>query len=131
MATVLIIHWSVRWLIVLVIGSAAGRFLVGWRRARAFDPIDQMLLGSFKKLMILQAALGAVLFVFSASEGGNVALRLAHAGFMLTALGIAFLPGKWKESPPRVRYKNALLCLLGALACIIAGVAIFPGGWGV
>ncbi len=131
MSTVLIIHWSVRWLIVLVIGSGIGRFLVGWRRARAFDPIDEMLLGALQKLMVLQIFLGAALFFFTENPAGYISRRLTHAGMMLVALGIAFLPSKWKEASPRIRYKNALLCILGALAFIVAGVALFPGGWGI
>jgi hypothetical protein len=129
MATLLIIHWSVRWLIVLVSGSIIGRFFIGWKRAESFDPIDEMLLGSFKKLMILQAGLGVVLFVFSALHTDALPLLLMHAGFMLLALGLAILPSKWKEASPSIRYKNALFCVIGALVSIVAGVALFPGGW--
>lgn len=127
---VLPIHSYLRWLIVLVGAVAIVRFAIGWLRAGGFKGMDRGLAAAFSGLIDLQALLGIVLLVGLGLSGeGFLRVRFEHGGFMLAAAILAHLPARWKKAPDAVRFRNALLCILGALLLIYFGVARLPIGW--
>jgi hypothetical protein len=48
---------------------------------------------------------------------------------MLLAAITAHLPMRWRAAPDPVRFRNSLFAAIGALALVILGVFILPGGW--
>ena len=123
-------HSYLRWLILLIGLVAVIRFTYGWLRGSAFTGVDRGLTAAFGWLIVLQAFFGLVLLFGLAKTGeGYPMVRFEHAGFMAVVIILAHLPARWKNAADDVRFRNALLCVLGALLLVYLGVARLPGGW--
>lgn len=124
-------HSFLRWLIVIVAAVTAVKFAVGWLRGSEFKGMDRGLAAAFSGLLDLQAALGLILLVGLGLSGeGFPTVRIAHAGTMFFAAILAHLPARWKSAADRIRFRNTLFCIVGALALIYLGVMLLPAGWG-
>ena len=121
-------HSGVRWLILLVAVIAVVKFASGWRRGGAFTSLDRGLSTGFSGLMDLQALLGLIV-LFGLSSGGFPAYRLEHGVTMILAVIVGHLPARWKKAAPALRFRNSLLCIVGALLLVLAGIARLPGGF--
>ena len=129
MDLVLMLHSLVRWLVLLSAVAAIVKFAVGWLRGGAFSGLDRGLSLGFSGLLDLQALLGLIVLIGGGLAGaGFPRYRLEHAVLMLAAVVVGHLPSRWKQAPPAIRFRNALLCVLGALLLVIAGIAVLPGG---
>lgn len=128
MAFVLTLHSIVRWLILLVAVAAVTKFALGWRRGGEFTGLDRGLSTGFSGLMDLQALLGLIVLV-GLSSSGFPSYRIEHAVTMLLAVIVGHLPARWKQAAPSLRFRNSLLCIVGALLLVLAGIARLPGGF--
>jgi hypothetical protein len=121
-------HSYLRWLILLIGLVAVIRFTYGWLRGSGFQGVDRGLLAAFGWLIVLQALFGlALLFGLAKTGEGYPMVRFEHAGFMAVVIILAHLPARWKEAEDSIRFRNAMLCILGALVMIYFGVNLF--GW--
>ncbi|HRQ23297.1 MAG TPA: hypothetical protein PLF42_07710 [Anaerolineales bacterium] len=121
-------HSYLRWLILLIGLVAVIRFAFGWLRGGEFKGVDRGLLAAFGWLILLQALLGIILLFGLAKTGeGFPTVRFEHAGFMFAAVILAHLPARWRNAADSVRFRNAMLCILGSLGMIYFGVNLF--GW--
>jgi hypothetical protein len=126
---VLMLHSLVRWLVLLAAVWAVIKFAIGWLRGGAFGGLDRGLSLGFSGLLDLQALLGLIVLIGGGLAGaGFPRYRLEHAVLMLAAVVVGHLPSRWKQAAPAIRFRNALLCVLGALLLVIAGIAVLPGG---
>lgn len=123
-------HSYLRWLIVIVAVIAVVKFAVGWMRGGAFKGMDRALAAAFSGLLDLQATLGIIMLVgFGLAGEGFPRVRLEHASAMLLAVALGHLPARWKKADDKIRFRNTLFCILGALLVIYIGVALLPVGW--
>jgi uncharacterized membrane protein YphA (DoxX/SURF4 family) len=130
MNIVLEIHSGIRWLIVAAAVIAAVRFLLGWLRNLEFGAMDRGSLAGVSGLMDLQVLVGFVYFLWSGLGSGAFArYRFEHLVIMLAAALVAHLPGRWKNLESRMRFRRALLAVLGMLVLVFIGVSRLPGGW--
>lgn len=130
MATVLIVHSVLRWLIVAAALLASAKFIVGWLRGMRFGVLDKGFLAGFSAMMDLQILVGLIyLFWNGLSGGGFPHYRFEHMLIMLIAAAIAHLPARWKDLGDRLRFRRSLFAVFAALAVVIVGVARLPGGW--
>ncbi|MCB9111158.1 MAG: hypothetical protein H6634_07905 [Anaerolineales bacterium] len=129
MLTLLTIHSIIRWLIVLVALVAVVKFAIGWLGGGAFKGMDRGLAAGFSGLLDLQATLGIILFVWFSTRTGFQMVRVEHAGAMLIAIILGHLPARWKNAEDKIRFRNTLFCILGALVFIYLGVSRLPVGW--
>jgi hypothetical protein len=124
------VHSLVRWVIVIVAVIALVRLALGWRRGNVFGGMARGLVSSFTGLMDLQTLLGLVYLFWSGLSGdGFPAYRILHAFIMIAAVAVAHLGARSSGSGDAVRYRNALLSIVAALALVVVGVAILPQGW--
>lgn len=130
MNVLLVIHSYLRWLIVLVAMIAVVKFAMGWLRGGDFKGMDRGLASGFSGLLDLQVTLGLILMVWTGLAGiGFPMLRIEHSTTMIIAAVVAHLPARWKNAADKVRFRNTLFCILGALLLIYVGVMRLPGGW--
>ena len=129
MLTLLTIHSIIRWLIVLVALVAVVKFAIGWLGGSTFKGMDRGLAAGFSGLLDLQATLGIILFVWFSTRTGFQMVRVEHAGAMLIAIILGHLPARWKNAEDKIRFRNTLFCILGALVFIYLGVSRLPVGW--
>ena len=130
MQTLLLIHSYLRWLIVVIAIAAIVKFALGWLRGGAFKGMDRGLASGFSGLIDLQVTLGLIFLLWSGFTGvGFPMIRIEHATTMIIAAVVAHLPARWKNAADKIRFRNTLFCILGALLLIYAGVMRLPGGW--
>lgn len=130
MQTLLLIHSYLRWLIVVVAIAAIVKFALGWLRGGAFKGMDRGLASGFSGLIDLQVTLGLIFLFWTGFTGvGFPMIRIEHATTMIIAAVVAHLPARWKSAADKIRFRNTLFCILGALLLIYAGVMRLPGGW--
>ncbi len=130
MDILLVVHSYLRWLILLVAVIAAVKFAIGWLRGGAFKGMDRGLASGFSGLLDLQVTLGLILMVWMGLAGAGFPMfRVEHAITMIVAAVVAHLPARWKNAADKVRFRNTLFCVLGALLLIYVGVMSLPGGW--
>ena len=130
MATLLMFHSSVRWLIVLVAFAVIIKFTIGAFGGGAFKPMDRGLSAGFSGLMDLQVLLGLIYFLWNGLAASTwPAYRFEHLAVMLVAAVVAHLPARWKNAPDKLRFRNALLAVLFALFFVYVGVSLLPRGW--
>ena len=130
MVILLMIHSYLRWLIVLVALVAIIKFALGWLRGGEFKGMDRGLSSGFSGLLDLQVTLGLILMIWTGLTGvGFPMFRIEHATTMIIAAVVAHLPARWKNAADKVRFRNTLFCILGALLLIYVGVMRLPGGW--
>jgi hypothetical protein len=129
MDIVLRLHSLVRWLVLLAAVAAVIKFAIGWLRGGAFGQADRGLSLGFSGLLDLQALLGLIVLIGGGLGGaGFPRYRLEHAVLMLAAVVVGHLPSRWKQAAAAIRFRNALLCVFGALLLVIAGIAVLSGG---
>lgn len=130
MSILLMIHSIVRWLIVITALIAIVKFTLGWLRGGMFQKMDKGLASGFSGLMDLQFSLGVILLIWSGVTGAGFPMyRIEHAVTMTAAVVVGHLPARWKKSEDKIRFRNTLFCILGALLLVYAGVMSLPGGW--
>ncbi|MBI5822455.1 MAG: hypothetical protein HZB18_00350 [Chloroflexi bacterium] len=130
MNLLLVVHSYLRWLILLVAVIAAVKFAIGWLGGSAFKGMDRGLAAGFSGLLDLQVTLGLILMIWTGFTGAGFPMfRIEHATTMIIAAVAAHLPARWKNAADKVRFRNTLFCVLGALLLIYAGVMRLPGGW--
>ena len=130
MNTLLMIHSLVRWLIVIAAVAAIIKFALGWLQGGTFQKSDRILTSAFGGLMDLQVTLGIVFLVWDGiANTGFPMFRIAHAATMIFAAVAGHLPARWKNAADKIRFRNTLFCVLGALALVYLGVALLPKGW--
>jgi hypothetical protein len=126
MGILLIVHSTLRWLIVLAAVIAAVKFAVGWLRGGAFAGMDRGLASGFSGLMDLQALLGLILLLFDGK--GFPSFRIEHAITMIIAAVVAHLHVLWKNADDKLRFRNSLFIVLDVLIIVYIGVVRLPGG---
>ena len=130
MNLLLMIHSLLRWLIVIVAVIAIVKFALGWLRSGALKGMDRGLAAGFSGLMDTQATLGLIFMVWNGLAGAGFPMfRIEHAVTMIVAAVVAHLPARWKNASDKLRFRNTLFCILGALLLVYAGVMRLPGGW--
>lgn len=130
MSFLLVTHSYLRWLVLLVAIIAVVKFAIGWLRGGSFKGMDRGLASGFSGLMDLQVTLGLILMIWTGLAGvGFPMFRIEHAGTMIVAAVVAHLPARWKNAGDKIRFRNTLFCVLGALLLIFFGVMSLPGGW--
>ena len=123
-------HSHLRWLVLLVAVAAVVKFAIGWLRGGEFKGMDRGLAAATSGLIDLQATLGLILMIWTGLAGvGFPMFRIEHATTMIIAAVVAHLPARWKNAADKVRFRNTLFCILGALLLIYVGVMRLPGGW--
>ena len=128
MQILLMIHSILRWLIVLVAVVAIVKFALGWLRGGAFKGMDRGLASGFSGMLDLQVTLGLIFLLWSGFAGiGFPMFRIEHGLTMIIAAVVAHLPARWKTAADKIRFRNTLFCILGALLLIYAGVMRLPG----
>jgi hypothetical protein len=120
---ILVIHSINRWLIVLIGVIAAIKFLVGWLRKSAYQPIDRGLMSAYTGLLDLQLLLGFILLI-----GGGVE-QFEHAVTMIIAVVLAHLSRIWRDKPDSIKFRNNFMVIVLGLLLIFAGVSLLPKGW--
>ncbi len=130
MNILLVIHSYLRWLIVLVAITAIVKFAIGWLRGGEFKGMDRGLASGFSGLLDLQVTLGLIFLIWTGLTGAGFPMfRIEHGITMIVAAVVAHLPARWKNAADKVRFRNTLFCILGALLLIYVGVMSLPGGW--
>ena len=130
MSTLIIAHSHFRWLVILVAAVAIVKFAIGWYRGDTFKSMDRGLAAGFSGTVDLQATLGLIVFLWDGFTGAGFPMyRIEHATTMIIAAVVAHLPARWKNAADKVRFRNTLFCILGALLLIYVGVMRLPGGW--
>jgi hypothetical protein len=123
-------HSIVRWLIVLVAFVAIIKFGIGAFGSGAFKSMDRGLSSGFSGLMDLQVMLGFIYLLWNGfATSAWPTFRFEHMSVMLVAAVVAHLPARWKNSPDKLRFRNALLAVLFALFFVYLGVSRLPEGW--
>jgi hypothetical protein len=123
-------HSGIRWLVVLAAIIAIVVFLLSWLQKNQKSQTDRKFMAIFLGLFDLQWLLGLILFLWAGFGGdGFTRHRMEHAFTMTLALVLAHLSAKWKNAPVPTRARNYLFIVLGVLLLVVAGVAVFPGGW--
>ncbi len=123
-------HSHLRWLVLLVAVAAVVKFAIGWLRGGEFKGMDRGLAAAASGMIDLQATLGLILMIWTGLAGvGFPMFRIEHATTMIIAAVVAHLPARWKNAADKVRFRNTLFCILGALLLIYVGVMRLPGGW--
>ncbi len=130
MNILLVTHSYLRWLVLLVAVIAVVKFVMGWLRSGEYKSMDRGLASGFSGLLDLQVTLGLILMVWTGlTDIGFPMFRIEHATTMIIAAVVAHLPARWKNAEDKVRFRNTLFCILGALLLIYVGVMRLPGGW--
>lgn len=126
----LVTHSCLRWLVLLVAMMAMVKFAIGWLRGGEFKSMDRGLASGFSGLLDLQATLGLILLIWKGLTGDGFPMyRIEHAITMMLVVVLGHLPARWKKAEHKIRFRNTLFCILGALLLIYAGVMSLPGGW--
>ncbi len=129
MNILLMVHSILRWLVVLVGVLALAKFAAGWAQKKPYSKMDRGLSAGFSGLMDLQVLLGLIyLFVTGFGGAGFPMFRLEHLGAMLLAAAAAHAPAMFRKREAD-QYQVGLLAVIGALALVVVGVAVLPGGW--
>ena len=123
-------HSHLRWLVLLVAIVAVVKFAIGWLRGGEFKGMDRGLASGFSGLLDLQVTLGLIFLIWTGLTGAGFPMfRIEHGITMIVAAVVAHLPARWKNAADKVRFRNTLFCILGALLLIYVGVMSLPGGW--
>ena len=79
----------------------------------------------------LQATLGLIFLLWNGlvDGAGFSPTRLEHATTMIIAVVLGHLPARWKNAADKIRFRNTLFCVLGALVFVFMGVVRLRGGW--
>ncbi len=129
MQILLMIHFLVRWLIVIVALVAVVKFALGWLRGGTFGSMDRGLASGFSGLMDLQVLLGLIYFIWNGiAEEGFPASRIEHAITMIIAAVVAHLHILWKNSDDKTHFRNSLFIVLDVLVIVFFGIARLPAG---
>lgn len=125
------LHSLVRWVIVIVAVVAVVRFALVWReKATTNARMDRGLMSGFTGLMDTQALLGIVFLFWSGFGGqGFPQFRIEHAVTMILAVAVGHLSMRWRNAEDKIRARNNLLVILGALVLVFIGVSRLPQGW--
>jgi hypothetical protein len=125
MATLLLIHSLLRWIILAVALLAMIRFAVGWLRGGPFSGMDRGLVAGFTGMMDLQLLLGLILLVIL----GITMPRIEHALPMVVAVAGLHATARWRKGgDDRMRFRNNLIAIVIALVLVVMGVTSI-GGW--
>src|SRR5678815_2679322 len=107
MNILLMIHFILRWVILLVAVIALVVFLVSWLRRSQLQGVDRGLMSGFSGLMDLQATIGIVLLIWGGLGGlGFPRYRIEHGFIMALAAVAAHLSARWKNADEPLRYRN-------------------------
>ena len=123
------IHSWLRWVVMLVAIIAIVKYAIGLARKQSFDKMANGLMRGYSGLLDLQGTVGLVYLLISGFSGvGFPMQRFEHMGAMILAMVVGHLPARLKADSDGVRYRNALLAVIGSLVLIAAGVASLGGG---
>lgn len=120
------LHSINRWIIVVLGVTAAIKFVVGWVRNQAYQPVDRGLMSGYTGLLDLQLLMGIILLIWLGLDAGY---RLEHAFTMILALILAHLAIRWRKANDTIRFRNNFAVIVAGLLLIFAGVAVLPQGW--
>lgn len=131
MTFVLTLHSYTRWLVALAAVIVIVKFAWGWLKNQSYQKIDRALFSAFSGLLDLQTTLGLIVLLWGGLVDGLgfPANRVEHAVTMMIAVVLGHLPARWKKAADRLRFRNALFCVLGALVFIYLGVMRLRGAW--
>lgn len=117
---VLILHSTLRWIIVLVALIAIVKLALGLSQRRAFDGMSRGLMAGYSGLLDLQMLLGLVLIFMMGLTG----TRILHAIILIAAAVAAHLNSRWKTAADATRTRMSLLMVVLSLLLIFFGVAV-------
>jgi len=130
MFILLMIHSIIRWLIVIAAAAAIVKFALGWLQGGSFQKVDRILASAFSGLMDLEVTLGIVFLIWDGiANTGFPMFRIEHGVTMILAAIAGHLPALWKNAADKLRFRQTLFCIVGALLLVYLGVALLPGGW--
>src|SRR5690242_14827025 len=112
MSIVLFLHSWVRWIILILAVAALVKHVIGLMQKQPYDSAARGLMAAFSGAMDLQVLLGLILLVLI---GGPQRMHWEHLGTMIIAAVVAHLPAAWKKKADKVRYRNNVLVIIGAL----------------
>jgi hypothetical protein len=128
---ILMIHWAVRFAIIVVAVIAILKLAYDWQAKRTFDGMDRGLTAGYSGLMDAQALLGIVVLLGGGlTSVGFPAYRIVHAAVMIIAVVVAHLPMRWKSAADPVRLRNNLLAVVCSLLIVFAGLVLLSAGKG-
>jgi hypothetical protein len=127
MGILLMLHWALRWAILVVAALLVFKFVLGWSTDAAFKGMDRGLAAGFSGLMDIQAVIGLVYLLWDGFSGaGFPAFRIEHGIAMILAASAAHLPARFKTLPDKLRFQYSLFAVLGSLALVFIGLAFLP-----
>lgn len=127
----LMIHWAVRFAIIVVAVIAILKLAYDWLGKRPFDGMDRGLTAGYSGLMDAQALLGVIVLLGGGLTAvGFPAYRIVHAVVMIIAVIAAHLPMRWKSASDALRLRNNLLAVVASLLIVFAGLIVLTAGKG-
>ncbi len=122
-------HSIGRWILLALALAALVRCGWVWVRNESRGGIDRVLLTGFAAVMTVQGVLGLVaLFGLGALGAGFPLTSILHGIVTCLAIVVSFLFLRWDDAPVRVRARNSLFSVSGALMCAVIGMSLLPGG---
>lgn len=122
-------HSGLRWLVLLVAAVAIVKFALGWLQGSEFKGMDRGLASAFSGLMDLQVTLGIIFLLWNGFSGTGFPLyRIEHGVAMILAAAVGHLPARWKNSDPKLRFRNTLFTVIASILLVIVGLVMLPGG---
>lgn len=131
-SVLLVIHSWIRWLLLLVALIAVVKYVIGLVQNSAYDGMARGLMAAFSGLMDLNVVVGVIQLIvgwgaFAAAAGGFPRRPIEHLTVMLIATVTAHLPGRWKDKPDGLRYRNGLIVIMVVIVLIVLGISTLQG----
>lgn len=125
MELILTIHSVLRWFIVALAALTVFKFAVNWAARSSFRGMERGLVSALSGMMDLQVLLGLVYFFWDGLGGGGFpGGRILHMVIMILAAALIHVPARLKALGDRQRFGYSIVCILGALALIFAGIFV-------
>jgi hypothetical protein len=140
MNILVILHSTLRWIILLVAVIAIIKFALGWLQGSAFKGLDRGLMSGFSGLMDLEATIGLfslILILWNQNRliesNDPVCARLAcffplyavvHGVIMSAAAIVAHLPARWKNTDDNTRFRKNTFAILVSLVLVLVGIFV-------
>lgn len=123
------LHSHFRWFVLLAASVVILKYLFALFSKKEFGRLDRILGVIFVSATDTQVLLGIILLIGLLGMGGEFTHQKAeHITTMALALVLAHLPARWRSAESGVRFRNTLLCYVGAMALIFVGIIRLRGG---
>lgn len=129
MSTLFDMHSGFRWVVVVIAALTVIRLVIGLLGRQSYDRSSSLLMTLFNTSLDIQGLLGLIYLIWNGIDAGYWPReRFEHLAVTFFAIFIAHLSKRWANAPDAKRYRNDLVVVLVAMALIVIGVLLLPGG---